>query len=158
MSDLGMKAVEMLRSNILDKGLNASGRTAKSIDFIDEGDRFILYSDMTGAPISTLQYGREGGKVPYGFVGIIKQWIVDKGVPTTAMPYKRQPSAKWQPKYTPDERGKLAAAGAIAHKIQKEGTERHKNNRDDIYTPVQDFVIEEMKKRTKDLLINELLK
>ena len=158
MSDLGMKAVEMLRSNILDKGLNASGRTAKSIDFIDEGDRFILYSDMTGAPISTLQYGREGGKVPYGFVGIIQQWIIDKGINTTSIPYKRQPSAKWQPKYTPEDRGQRAAAGAIAQKIKKEGTERYRNNRDDIYTPVQDFVIDEMKKRTTDLLINELLK
>ena len=122
------------------------------------GERFGILSDGSGAPFSTTQHGRSGGQVPAGFHGIIRQWIIDKGIQYAPLPYKRKPSAKWQPKYTPEQRGLLATAGAIAHKIKEVGTLRHSEPRDDIYTPVQDWVVEQVGNLYSDYIVNELLK
>ena len=44
-------------------------------------------------------------------------------------------STRWKPKYTPQERGDLSLAGAIAYRIRKEGTNLFRNGgRDDIYS------------------------
>jgi len=164
MSELGNEVVEMLRDNIKNvptkhgKPINTTGKTADSIDYEDTTNRFVLFSNRTGAPIATLQTGREGGAVPKGFNGIIKQWILDKGISVKQIPYKREVSDNWQPKYTVEERSLNMAAGAMAHTIAKKGTERYREPRADIYTPVTDFAIKEFKKRHTDLLIKELLK
>jgi hypothetical protein len=81
-----------------------------------------------------------------GFAGIIRQWIIDKGIQTDPIPYKRAATARWQPKYTADERGLMAAAGAIAEKIRKVGTDRNASPNLNVYTKAVDKAIDEINK------------
>ena len=132
---------DQIISNIDTEGIRASGRTQESLRVEDRGEHFVLVQGSGGAPFETLQYGRGGGRVPLGFQSIIRQWIIDKGISTTDIPYKRNPSAKWQPKYTPQERGLLAAAGAIAEKIRKSGTDRFTQPNENVYSqPINDAI------------------
>ncbi len=158
MKDIGARAIQIIRDNINSKNINTTGRTANSLQFEDTFNRLIIYSDNTGAPISTLQYGREGGKIPINFVGIIKQWIIDKGITVQPIPFSKNNPRPNLRKYSEQERGINKMAYFTAKKIAKEGTERHKNNRDDIYTPAIEFVIDEFEKRHTDAIINEFLK
>ena len=118
----------------------------------------VLVQDSTGAPFETLQYGREGGKVPMGFQSIIKQWIIDKGITTNPIDYKRIPSARWQPKYTPAERGLLAAAGAIAEKIKKSGTDRFTQPNEEVYSGVLNKTIDRLEKLFVGKITSEIRK
>jgi hypothetical protein len=124
----------------------------------DRGEHLVLVQGTEGAPFETLQYGREGGKVPSGFNAIIRQWIIDKGISTTDIPYKRKPSANWQPKYTPHERGLLSAAGAIAEKIKKKGTDRFSEPNENVYTPVLNELIEKIEKIMFTKITSEIRK
>ena len=156
--NLAAEAIQMIRDAIVEKGIKASGRTGNSLKGEDTGMRVIVYADGTGAPASTLQYGREGGKVPFNFVGIIKQWIIDKGLPVKPLPFSPDnPRPKMQ-KYTEHERGLNKMAGNFAYAIKEKGTKRHRENRDDIYTPAQKYVISEFTKRWADNIVNEFLK
>lgn len=156
--NLAAEAIQMIRNAIVEKGIKASGRTGNSLKGEDTGTRVVVYADGTGAPASTLQYGREGGKVPFNFVGIIKQWIIDKGLPVTPLPFSADnPRPKMQ-KYTEHERGLNKMAGNFAYAIKEKGTKRHRENRDDIYTPAQKYVISEFTKRWADNIVNEFLK
>lgn len=128
------KMVAQIRSNLESTGTNASGRTSASL-------RVVMTN--TGGEIWGRRYfrgveqGRAGGAVPRGFSSIIRQWIIDKGLTYQAIPYKRKPSANWQPKYTPEERGLRQMASAIAHTIEKSGTSLYrKGGRTDIFTNV----------------------
>lgn len=116
--------------------INASGRTSASIrvEVYDGGMRLVggtngrhdiataprvlgIYGSDT-APIPTLEFGREGGKVPRGFYYIIKQWSLEKGL-----------------RFASDsERGTFAYF--VARKIAREGTRRNTNNADVYSTPV----------------------
>lgn len=156
--NLAVEAIQMIRDAIVEKGIKASGRTGNSLKGEDTGTRVVVYADGTGAPASTLQYGREGGKVPLNFVGIIKQWIIDKGLPVKPLPFSPDnPRPKMQ-KYTEHERGLNKMAGNFAYAIKEKGTKRHRENRDDIYTPAQEYVISEFTKRWADNIVNEFLK
>lgn len=156
--NLAVEAIRMIRDAIVEKGIKASGRTGNSLKGEDTGTRVIVYADGTGAPASTLQYGREGGTVPFNFVGIIKQWIIDKGLPVKPLPFSPDnPRPKMQ-KYTEHERGLNKMAGNFAYAIKEKGTKRHRENRDDIYTPAQEYVISEFTKRWTDNIVNEFLK
>jgi hypothetical protein len=98
----------------------------------DEGGRIWARRYFRG-----VEQGRAGGAVPRNFTSIIRQWILDKGLTPSAIPYKRKPSAKWQPKYTPEERGLRQMASAIAHTIEKSGTSLYRRGgRQDIFTNV----------------------
>lgn len=128
------KMVAEMRDNLASTGTNASGRTSASL-------RVVMTN--TGGQIWGRRYfrgveqGRAGGRVPRNFRSIIRQWILDKGITPSAIPYKRKPSAKWQPKYTPEERGLRQMASAIAHTIEKSGTSLYrKGGRTDIFTNV----------------------
>lgn len=128
------KMVAQIRSNLESTGTNASGRTSASL-------RVVMTN--TGGEIWGRRYfrgveqGRAGGRVPRGFTSIIRQWILDKGLTPSAIPYKRKPSAKWQPKYTPEERGLRQMASAIARTIEKSGTSLYRRGgRKDIFTNV----------------------
>lgn len=56
--------------------------------------------------------------VPRWFHNIIRQWIIDKGIPVTLIPYKTDRPHK----YSVQERSLQMAAGAIAYNIMKKGT------------------------------------
>lgn len=131
-------------TNMQAEGVTVTGRTSGSLAVEDRGEHLVLLQRPEGAPIETTQFGRDGGKVPAGFRQIIKQWIIDKKIQTKDIPYIRKPSERWQPMYTPQERGLAAAAGAIAHKIAKVGTDRFANPKQNIYTEPIDKAIDKI--------------
>lgn len=113
-------------------GQKASGRTANSLHVEVNDDAGTLYGRKA---FGVLETGRKAGPVPKSFVGVIRQWIIDKGIPYKPIPYVLVPSERWTPKYTPEERGLRSLAGAIAYKIRKEGTVLFRaGGRDDIYS------------------------
>lgn len=153
------EAKEEIILNIENEGIKASGKTQKSLKIVeyDKGVR-LVGGGVDAAPISTLQYGRKPGKVPLNFREIIVKWLEDKNISTTPLPYKRQPSERWQPKFSSnEERGKYQAAYFIAKKIKNKGTDRFINNNLNIYTPVE----EKVKNKVEEFFlakINEMLK
>ena len=113
-------------------GQVASGRTRASIRVERTEDGGILWGRKA---FGVLETGRKPGRVPRNFNAIIRQWIIDKGIHVAPFPYKRNPSERWQPKYTPQERGLMSLSGAIAYKIRTEGTLMHRRGEKiDIYS------------------------
>ena len=126
------RLAERIKENHRSAGQVASGRTLRSITYEVTEDRGTLFGRF---PFGSLETGRKAGKTPMLFSTIIRQWIIDKGIPVQPIPYKRKPSEKWQPKYSPEERGLMSMAGAIAHKIRTEGTSLYRQGgRNDIYS------------------------
>lgn len=150
------ECANMIRDNITATGTRASGRTQASIRVEVSADTGTIYGRQA---FSVLQTGRRGGKVPHGFVDMMKDWIRDKGIRTTPIQYVRRPSAKWQPKYTPEQRGVNAAAGAIAYKIRTQGTSLYrKGGREDIYTEPIEKAVQGIKDDLKDAYVAEIVK
>lgn len=126
------RLAERIKENHRNAGQMASGRTLRSITYEVTEDRGTLFGRF---PFGTLETGRKEGKTPMFFSAIIRQWIIDKGIPVQPIPYKRKPSETWQPKYSPEERGLMSMAGAIAYKIRTEGTSLYRQGgRADIYS------------------------
>lgn len=148
-----IRAKDAIIQNMSIENITTTGKTAESIKVVDEGDSIVMYSTEKGAPFETVQYGRPGGRVPRGFEKIIEKWIIDKGLSINAIPYKRKPSELWQPKYTPEMRGLKAAAGAIANKIRREGTERYNTPNERVYSQVLDALEEEVLKAVDNATI-----
>lgn len=159
---IGQYAVEKIRLNLIAKKINATGRTTQSLRYSVDGEKALRIIADAGdrAPISTLQYGREPGKMPP--IVSIKEWIEAKRITYKSIAYKRQPSINWKPKYTPQERGLNSVAWAIASKIKKLGTERHRNPDTTVYTPILNEVIELftnfIAEKTKDQIIKSMIK
>ena len=153
-----LAALERIRAtiaaNITEKGLKASGRTAASMRI--ERDAFGMR--LVGRPyFQSLELGRPSGRVPRNFAGIIRQWIIDKGLSVRMIPYKREPSERWQPKYTVEERSLRMAAGAIAHKIATSGTLLYRQGgRSDIYTPIIREEVEKLQKTYTDIVAKSI--
>ncbi len=116
---------ERIKRNIDEKGRTASGATASSLGISVGNLGGMLYGSRS---FLAIQRGRKGGKVPRGFVGIIRQWIIDKGISVRPVPVKRKS------KYGDEERAQLSAARAIAYSIMKNGTSLYRRGGyDDIY-------------------------
>lgn len=126
------RLAERIKENHRRAGQVASGRTLRSITYEVQGNVGTLWGRE---PFGTLETGRRAGKTPMFFSAIIRQWIIDKGIHVQPIPYKRKPSEKWQPKYSPEERGLRSMAGAIAYKIRTQGTSLFRQGgRADIYS------------------------
>lgn len=124
------KARVAIIHNIRESGQWASGRTGTSMRVETTDDTGTLYGRKA---FGTLETGRKGGRVPRLFNAIIYQWMMDKGIHGRPLPYKIQGNHK----YSPQERGDRAMAGAIAYTIRKKGTRLYREGgRDDVYTPV----------------------
>lgn len=124
--------MERVRANHRAAGQVASGRTSASMHVEVEGDEGTVFGRMA---FGTLETGRRAGRVPSNFRSIIRQWMADKGIKAQPIPYVRKPSERWSPKYTPQERGDMSLAGAIAHKIATTGTKLYRDGgRSDIYS------------------------
>lgn len=148
------KMVEEMRTNLASTGTNASGRTSQSLRVVmtDTGGQIWGRRYFRGT-----EQGRAGGRVPRNFTSIIEQWILDKGLTPSAIPYKRKPSASWQPKYTPDGRGLRQMASAIAHTIAKSGTSLYRSGgRKDIFTNVIEENKHDLKKVAKEIITTNL--
>lgn len=127
------KSVVEIQQNMDRAKENASGRTRKTFQALERnGHLLLIQAEGDGAPVETLEKGREAGKVPHNFNSIIRQWIRDKGISVQQIPYKTDRPHK----YSVEERSEILAAGAIAHKIKTQGTNRHKTPRNDIYSNV----------------------
>lgn len=125
-----------------DNQRNASGRSVASLTVAVNGNVGTLYGSKS---FLAMERGRKGGKVPFGFVGIIKQWIIDKGISVAPIPAKRR-----NVKYTPHERGLNSFAGAVAYTIMKEGTRLYRDKAfNDIFTSA---VNEELELMSKELM------
>ena len=124
--------MQRVTANHIRAGQKASGRTLQSIrKQISDAGGVLLGRAYFGV----LETGRKPGPVPGGFRFVILKWMKAKGISASPIPYVREPSARWKPKYTPQERGDLSLAGAIAYRIRKEGTSLYRNGgRDDIYS------------------------
>jgi len=148
-----------IASNIEASGKSASGRTAKSMYVEPTDNGAALKTSQGNIMFQTLETGRKAGKIPYNFRAIIQQWIIDKGISISPIPYIRKPSENWQPKYSPQERGELSLAGAIAHKIKTEGTKLFRDGgRADIYSNEIPNTVAEIKKAIFPILKAEVLK
>ena len=148
------KMVEAMRQNLASTSTNASGRTSQSLRVVmtDTGGQIWGRRYFRGT-----EQGRAGGKVPHNFQSIIRQWIIDKGLTIQAVQYKRKPSATWQPKYTPDERGLRQMASAIAHTIAKSGTSLYRSGgRKDIFTNVIEENKADILKVAKEIITTNL--
>ncbi len=140
--------------NLAKTKTNASGRTSASLRVVmtDTGGQIWGRRYFRGT-----EQGRAGGAVPRNFQSIIRQWIVDKGLTPSAIPYKRKPSANWQPKYTPEERGLRQMASAIAHTIAKSGTSLYRSGgRKDIFTNVIEENRNDILKVAKEIITENL--
>ena len=158
--ELVLQALETIKARIAENiqtkqrmdgrgGIEASGRTRKSL---------VVKSTTTGGVLEGRGYfdslERGAGPAPRGtwFYGVIRQWIVDKGITAAPIPYKRKPSERWQPKYTPEERGLTYLAGCFATSIINRGTVLHRmGGRADIYS---DIINEEIDNLSEQLAIN----
>jgi len=151
------KAKNDIVANIQSAGITASGRTERSfrVEQYNGGVMLVAGGEDT-APIGTLEIGRAGGNVPQNFTDIILGWMHEKGITEDPIPYKREPSEKWQPVYTPEERGEYKKAYFIAKKIKEKGTERNENQRNDIYSSVIPDVLEDIKKVVFDYAVNAI--
>ena len=151
-----LKAVQKCRDkisqNIDTQKIKASGRTQDALKAEDRGAHIVLVDTGEGAPFETLKFGRPSGKVPMGFREIILKWMDDKHIKAPAMPYIREPSANWQPKYTPQQRGQMKRAGQIAGKIRNKGTKRNEQNNNQVY----DEPINELLNELADILVEDI--
>lgn len=138
------RARQLIINHIRISGENASGRTIASLHVEQPSeDEGILWGHL---PFGVLETGRRAGRVPYGFRGIIRQWMRDKGLRAAPIPYKTDRPHK----YTPQERGDLSMAGAIAYTIAKRGSKLHRTGgRSDIYSNV----VPDVEKRLSERLI-----
>ena len=145
------RLAERIKENHRRAGQVASGRTLRSITYEVREDGGSLFGRF---PFGTLETGRRAGGTPLGFAQIIRQWILDKGIPVTPMPYVRKPSERWQPKYSPEERGLRSMAGAIAHKIRTQGTSLFRQGgRADIYSNEIPDTIERVTQRISKVFL-----
>lgn len=145
---------ERIIANHEDAGQVASGRTRASIRVERTEDGGILWGRKA---FSVLETGRKPGRVPRNFNAIIRQWIIDKGIHVAPVPYKRNPSEKWQPKYTPQERGLMSLSGAIAYKIRTEGTQMYRNGeKADIYSTAVLETVENIGRKVSGIFNTEV--
>lgn len=119
-----------IRNNMENKGINASGRTSASlkVESYENGIRLISSGENI-APFGTIEVGRKGGKVPKGFAQILYQWSIDKAISFDK------------------DRERRTFAYLLARKIAREGTDRNRNPRADIYSEVIKKVVQDVENK-----------
>lgn len=141
---------DRIADNIQSTGRNASGRTVKSMHIETRAQGGTLFGRSY---FGTLETGRKPGKTPERFTEVIKQWVIDKGISYAAIEYKRKESAKWKPKYTPQERGLNSFASAVAMSIRNKGTRLYREGgSSDVYSKEIPKTIKAIQRRTISLM------
>lgn len=130
--DIIRKRLEEARSeiavNIEKNGKSASGKTLRSLTVETDGKGRGVLSGLE--TLVYMERGRRPGEVPSGFVDIIAEWILKKGITVTPIQYVRAGNHK----YSPEERGLYSMAGSIAYSIAKKGDRLFRSGkRNDIY-------------------------
>lgn len=138
--------LEQLRLRIIANmervGAIASGRTRDSMHVEASAEGGILYGGLPqGAPFGTLETGRRGGAVPYGFAAIILKWMEAKGIKATPIGKQTQQSAD------------KSLAWAISRRIAKSGTSLfRRGGRADVYSNEIPTTIDNISRRMLDVL------
>lgn len=134
-----LQAREEIRANMQAKGINASGRTSAALQVVKRGSQIALIkAEGQNAPFGTLQYGRAGGRVPAGFYEILKQWSRDKGLSFA----------------NEQERGTFAYF--LARKIAREGTQRHRSPRTDIYDEPLEKAVDGVRQEARKYVLGSI--
>lgn len=130
------QARDDIRANMAAKGINASGRTSAALEVVQRGGKIeLIKAQGQNAPFGTLQYGRACGRVPAGFYEILKQWSRDKGLSFASE----------------QERGTFAYF--LARKIAREGTDRHRSPRNDIYDEPLKKAVDGVRKEAREYVL-----
>lgn len=147
-------SIKKIQDNLESTGTNASRRTSQSLRLESSDHGFIIWGRKA---FGTVETGRMAGAVPKNFNEIIKQWIKDKPISITQIPYKRKASENWRPKYTTEERSLIIAAGAIAHTIKEKGTTLYRSGgRKDIFTIVFKESLDDIKKDIQFEIVKQI--
>lgn len=141
------RAKQLIIQHIIANGQNASGRTVKSLEVEQPSEEEVIL--WGHKPFGVLETGRKSGKIPYSFRDIILQWMQDKGVHGQPLPYKTNRPHK----YTPEQRGDMSMAGAIAMSIATKGSKLHRDGgRADVYSNVIPDTMERIRSRLTSLI------
>ena len=133
------EAKDAIVSNIKPKGISASERTQNAIKVNQEGSTFKLYKESGNvASMESLEIGEGAGARPQGFKEIILQWMKDKGISSG------------------NESKDRSMAFLISRKIEKEGTNRHKQNDNTVYSPIVEQLTKDIKEIVTDSIITTL--
>lgn len=142
----GMERIKRkMGENMRDKNRIASGYSIRSLGVAMTANG----AELKGASSwLTMERGRRpSNKMPKGIHDAIRQWILDKGIPYSPYPYKTNRPHK----YSAQEAGLRALAGAIVHTIMTKGTYLYRNGLfDDIMTSI---IREECKVMTDKLAV-----
>lgn len=107
-----LKLKDVIAANMQAHGLNASGKTSKSLEIVQNGTAL-----MGRSFFAVLETGRKAGKVPKNFRQIIEKWATDKGL-TFETPAKLR-----------------SFSYLVARKIAAEGTKQYRTGRrTDVFT------------------------
>lgn len=130
--------MQEIRMNMQAAGVNATGKTSASVRVRETDNKLqLVIGGEDTAPAFTLEIGRRGGKVPAGFVEILKQWSIDKGINFSSE----------------SERARFAYF--LSKKIAREGTERNKNNID-VYSSTVKAKAENIKALCREYLQGQI--
>ncbi len=147
-------AISKIQDNLESTGTNASKRTSRSLRLESSDFGFIIYGRKAFATVET---GRAAGGIPKNFNEIIKQWIKDKGLSVTQIPYKRKETQNWKPKYSVQERSLVIAAGAISFTIKTKGSALFRSGgRKDIFSNVFNEALPDIKKDIQFEIIKQI--
>lgn len=109
-----LKLKDVIAANMQAQGLNASGKTSKSLEIVQNENGTALVGRSF---FSVLETGRKAGKVPKNFRQIIEKWATDKGL-TFETPAKLR-----------------SFSYLVARKIAAEGTKQYRTGRrTDVFT------------------------
>lgn len=129
------------------KDRHASHRSIQSLTPVVYDD---THAELWGLPSWSgtsgyviMERGRKRGAIPSGFTGIIRQWILDKGLPVKTIPAKTPRGDRSG--IDPYERGLRNMAGAIAYTIKTKGTRLHRlGGYDDIITTNAEVAVQQL--------------
>ena len=131
LSDWAENVITQIQSNMESTGTNASGKTSASLEYTVENGELTIYGRKY---FQGVEQGRPGGRVPYNFTDIIRQWMDDKKISN---------------QFGETESEKRSAAYMIGQFIKNHGTQLYREGgRTSIYT---DVINEELPKLEEKL-------
>lgn len=131
-------AQEAIRANMSTEGVNASGRTSRSLRVEERGDSIVLVigGDRSKygktAPLETLEIGSDKGERGKWFKSVIYNWTIEKG-----MSFESD-SHRW------------AVSTIISRNIEESGTARHRSP-----IVVYSSVVNDTKEEIRSLLLTD---
>ena len=132
-----LKLKDVITANMQAQGLNASGKTAKSLE--------VVMSETGGALMgrsffAVLETGRKAGKVPKNFRQIIEKWATDKGL-TFETPAKLR-----------------SFSYLVARKIAAEGTKQYRTGRrTDVFTDAVNETVTSIQNQLGSEVLKEIV-